>query len=51
VLTVVNGNDDTARRMCSKFATDRGSTVDYRLIAQGSGRKLIARDGVPTTCP
>jgi hypothetical protein len=48
VLTIVNGNDDSAYRMCTKFAVDAGSDVDF---SGSSDRKLVARDGVPTACP
>jgi hypothetical protein len=51
VLTITNGNDSSVHRMCTKFAVDSGSTVSYTEIIPGSEAKLVARNGVPTTCP
>jgi hypothetical protein len=51
VLTILNGNDSSVHRMCTKFAVDSGSTISYTEIIPGSEAKLVARNGVPTTCP
>jgi hypothetical protein len=51
VLTINNGNDSSMHRMCTKFAADSGSTVVYKVIAGGTGRKIVAKNGVPTACP
>jgi hypothetical protein len=51
ILTVTNGADASVHRMCTRFATDDGSTVAYKVIAAGTGRKLVAKGGVPTACP
>jgi hypothetical protein len=51
VLTLTNGVDDTVRRFCTRFATDAGSEVVHSELAQGAGRKLVAKGGVPTPCP
>jgi hypothetical protein len=51
VLTINNGNDSSTHRMCTKFAADSGSTVAYKVIAGGTGRKIVAKNGVPTACP
>jgi hypothetical protein len=51
VLTLINGVDGTVRRFCTRFATDAGSEVVHSELAQGAGRKLVAKGGVPTTCP
>lgn len=37
-------------RYCSQFAVDLGSTVAFKEIAGGAGRKLVAKGGVPATC-
>jgi hypothetical protein len=37
--------------MCTQFAVDLGSTVVFKEIADGTGRKLTAKNGVPATCP
>jgi hypothetical protein len=50
-LTVLNGNDGTERRMCTRFSEADGSTMIFREIAGGTGRKLLAREGVPAPCP
>jgi hypothetical protein len=50
VLTVENGNDSSTHRMCTQFAADLGSTVVMKEIAGGTGRKLIAKNGVPAAC-
>jgi len=51
VLSINNGNDSSTHRMCTKFAVDSGTTVIFKEIAGGTGRKLIAKNGVPTSCP
>ena len=50
ILTMTNGNDGSTHRMCTRFATADGSTVTYREVAGGAGRKLVARRGVPAPC-
>ena len=50
VLTIENGNDSSTHRMCTQFAADLGSTVVMKEIAGGTGRKLVAKDGVPAAC-
>ncbi len=51
VLTVANENDDTVKRYCTRFAEGLGSTIKYKEIAGGTGRKLLAKDGVGVVCP
>jgi hypothetical protein len=51
VFAITNGNDSSTHRMCTRFAINSGSTVVYKEIAQGTGRKLVAKNGVPTACP
>jgi hypothetical protein len=51
VLTINNGNDSSTHRMCTQFATDAGSTVIMKEIAGGTGRKLVAKNGVAVVCP
>ena len=51
IFTVQNAVDGVTRRFCTRFAADDGSTVDYRLIAGGAGRKVLALNGIPTACP
>lgn len=51
VLTTINSNDGTSQRFCTRFSTADGSTIDYKEIAGGSGRKLLAKDGVAVPCP
>jgi hypothetical protein len=51
VFTITNGNDASTHHMCTRFAVGSGSTVVYKEIAQGTGRKLVAKNGVPTACP
>jgi len=48
-LTVTNGNDGSTTVMCTQFAADLGSTVIFKEIAGGTGRKLVAKNGQP--CP
>jgi hypothetical protein len=50
ILTIRNGNDASVHRMCTKFATSVGSTLQFKQIHRGTGRKLIARNGVPVDC-
>ena len=50
VLTIVNGNDGSAQRMCTRFASDVGSTVTLRHIGGGTGRKLVAKGGTAVPC-
>jgi pimeloyl-ACP methyl ester carboxylesterase len=51
VLTVNNGSDASTHRMCSNFSVGGGSTVIFKEIAGGTGRKLVAKGGQPTPCP
>ena len=51
ILTIVNDIDNSVHRMCTRFAVDDGSKVTLKQIAGGSGMKLIAKNGVPMTCP
>ena len=50
-LTFYNHLDETLHRMCTRFATDSGSKVVFKEIGGGTGRKLIAKGGVPVACP
>jgi len=50
-LTVYNRIDRTLHRVCSRFATDAGSTIVYKVTGGGTGAKLIAKNGVPFPCP
>jgi hypothetical protein len=50
VLTIHNGNDGTTHRMCTRFSADGGSSVLFKEIAGGSGRKLVAKNGQPAVC-
>jgi hypothetical protein len=47
ILTVRNRNDNSVTRMCTRFATDAGSTVAFKEVTGGTGRKLVAKNGVP----
>jgi pimeloyl-ACP methyl ester carboxylesterase len=51
VLTVNNGSDASTHRMCSNFSVGGGSTVIFKEIAGGQGRKLVAKGGQPASCP
>jgi hypothetical protein len=51
ILTVVNGTDGSTHRMCSRFATAAGSSLKFKEIAKGAGRKLLAKGGFPFPCP
>ena len=51
ILTTINAGDGSSRRMCSRFSTDDGSTLVYKEIAAGTGRKLVAKNGVAIACP
>jgi hypothetical protein len=51
VLEITNGNDSSTHRMCTQFAVDLGSIVIFKEIAGGTGRKLVAKNGVPAACP
>jgi hypothetical protein len=46
ILTVRNRNDDSVTRMCARFSTADGSTVAFKEITGGTGRKLVAKNGV-----
>lgn len=50
VLTIRNAADNSVRRMCTRFAVDAGSALRFRNIKGGRGRKLVARNGQPTSC-
>jgi hypothetical protein len=49
ILTVRNRNDNSVTRMCTRFSVADGSTVAFKNIAADSGRKLVAKNGVPCT--
>jgi len=49
-LTFYNRIDGSLHRVCSRFATDAGSTIVYKTTGSG-GAKLIAKNGVPAPCP
>jgi hypothetical protein len=49
-VTVWNRLDQSLHRMCTRFATDAGSTVQFKESGGGTSRKLLAKDGVPTLC-
>lgn len=51
VLSIDNQNDLSSHRMCTVFAVASGGTLVLKEIAGGTGRKLIAKNGVPTPCP
>lgn len=51
VLTTINSNDGTVHRFCTRFSEADGSTIQYKEIAGGDGRKLLAKDGVAVACP
>jgi pimeloyl-ACP methyl ester carboxylesterase len=51
VLSVNNGTDFSMHRMCTRFSTGDGSTVIYKLIAGGTGYKLVGKGGVAASCP
>jgi hypothetical protein len=51
MLTVDNGNDASTTRLCTRFSTADGSTVSFKEIAGGSGRKIVAKNGAPVACP
>jgi hypothetical protein len=38
-------------RMCTRFDVADGSTVVLKSLGDGSARKLVAKGGVPATCP
>jgi len=46
LLTVHNGNDDSTTTMCARFAVADGSTVAFKEVSAGTGRKLVAKNGV-----
>ncbi len=51
ILSVYNRIDGSMHRMCTRFATALGSSVKFKSIAAGTGRRLIAKNGVPVDCP
>jgi hypothetical protein len=51
VLTIDNQVDSSQHRMCTRFSVADGSVVVFKEIAGGTGRKLVAKNGVPVTCP
>jgi pimeloyl-ACP methyl ester carboxylesterase len=50
VLSVHNGRGTTTR-MCTRFAAADGSRIVLRETGGGTGRRLVARHGVPAPCP
>jgi hypothetical protein len=51
VLTLRNAGDESERRFCTRFAENDGSTVVYKELAGGLGRKIVAKNGVAAPCP
>ena len=51
VLRIDNSVDDSVHRMCTRFSVADGSTVVLKEIAGGTGRKLVAKNGVAVACP
>jgi pimeloyl-ACP methyl ester carboxylesterase len=51
VLTLNNRATATRHRMCTRFSVGDGSTVVYKEIAAGMGRKLVLKNGVAGDCP
>jgi hypothetical protein len=51
VLTLRNAADASERRFCTRFAEADGSTVVYKELAGGLGRKIVAKNGLPAPCP
>jgi hypothetical protein len=51
VLTLRNAGNESERRFCTRFAVNDGSTVVYKELAGGLGRKIVAKNGVPAPCP
>ncbi len=49
VLTIDNAADGSRHRMCTLYAPSVGSVVQHRVTP--TGYRLLARRGVPTTCP
>ena len=49
ILTVRNHADNSVTRMCTRFSVADGSTVAFKEITGGTGRKLVAKNGVPCT--
>lgn len=49
ILTVRNRNDNSVTRMCTRFSVADGSTVAFKEITGGTGRKLVAKNGVACT--
>ncbi|HWP65640.1 MAG TPA: hypothetical protein VNO26_06995 [Candidatus Limnocylindria bacterium] len=47
ILTVRNHADKSVTRMCTRFSVADGSTVSFKEISGGTGRKLVAKNGVP----
>jgi hypothetical protein len=50
VLTIVNGNDGSVHRLCTRFATDNSAKMSFGAIGTGTGRKLVAKRGVAVAC-
>jgi hypothetical protein len=51
VYTMVNGNDATTYRMCTRYSVGDGSFVQHKVIAGGLGRQLKLKNGVGVACP
>lgn len=51
VLTLNDRATATRHRMCASFSAGAGSSVTFKEIAAGTGRKLVLKGGVPGTCP
>jgi len=51
VLTVNDRRSATRHRMCSSFSLGAGSSVVFKEIGGGLGRKLVLKSGVAGTCP
>jgi len=49
VFTLQNPVDGSTHRMCTRFAQDAGSVVEFSESRRG--RRLVARRGVPAPCP
>ena len=50
VLTIENATDGFTYRMCTRFPNDTNQII-VKDISDGAGRKLTAKDGIPTPCP
>jgi len=50
-LTLYDRATATRHRMCANFSVGAGSTVVFKPIAAGTGRKLVLKRGVAGVCP